>query len=90
MSLLISLAGQKKSGMQPPVSSFDTKPIQTTSTSLQPANSSTVDVPLNPISINALKTELIAAMHSEFQNNHFGKRQRQFQPSIGNHGGAQG
>ena len=90
VSLLVSLAGQKKSGMQPPVSSFDTKPIQTTSDSLQPATISALDVPLNPSSINALKTELIAAMHSEFQNNHFGKRQRQFQPSIGNRGGARG
>ena len=90
VNLLVSLAGQNKGNMLPPISTFDQKQICTTNSSKQPATISAVDAPVTPGNINVLKNEIIAAIQSGFQNNHTGKRPRQFQPFMGNRGGARG
>ena len=64
--------------------------MRTTNSSMQPATSSAEDAPITPGNINALKIKIITAIQSGFQNNHTGKRPRQFQPFMGNQGGARG
>ena len=90
VNLLVSLAGQNKGNMVPPVSTFDQKQSRTTNSSMQPATKSAVDAPVTPGNINAIKNEIIAAIQSGFQKNHTGKRPHQIQPFMGNQGGAHG
>ena len=69
MNLLVSLVGQNKGNMFPPVSTFDQKQIHAANSPLQPATISAVDAPITPGNINALKNEIIATIQSGFLSN---------------------